>query len=483
MTQPENSASTDLSNQSTILKPSLRPGDIRFISIKMFGKESLGVLDRTIRPMLSGSNVQLIKDGGTLSILLFDSRRRLLSYLFIAYWYYLKIQKFVQDAIFIVHTYLWGFVVILGLNDDDGGVDQYSLWSKKSSKRSPKMPSLWSIRSIPTRLVTKVANHALRKSLQAVTPPNRKLIRIAAGKGPLPSVIGVIFNLFPLVIPPPPEIPTPYLTADKKIVIPEKSDTSNALRARAEWSAIQHTHKATEIMRVCTEAARIIVWTTCLGIPNIVLQEINGYTWKNLDALVSLVQTELSSLDLASRSKDRCCFPDAIQFVNVATKQVKTLSDFIYDDNYQEDNLTPLQPTPVSGCPFLANSASFSGGLLHQDDYPSHLTVFLTSNHDDTDYQPLIELIKQKVQTETYDWTSEEFTKMEELAQSLENITPSPEVLIKYASERQQRYSLDGLPLSPDKLNLQHFYSFRPPATFPAFIKAVESYSRCQRNK
>ncbi|VEU20291.1 DEKNAAC101097 [Brettanomyces naardenensis] len=464
-------AASGLSAQSSILKPRMRPADIRFVSLKMFGKEDI----ESLGPRVSGSNVELLSEANTLAVLMFDFHRWILSYFFATYRILLSTQEILDELVVIISAYLWGFVALLYQED----IDSYSCSADTKSTGATNSSGLQTAYKFASQVInfpTRLGNHALRKSLQIGVPRNRKTVRTAAGKGPFPETIGIIFEMFPLVLPPPPEVPLPYLNADKKIEVPDKKEVSKVLRERAEWLAAQHTHKASEIMRVCNEAARVIAWSACLGTRNITLQEFNGYAWKNVDMLVSLVKAELNNLDRGVEK--RRILPDVIRFVNVRSKEVRTLGDYDYEQE-NGDRLTPLQPSPLSSSSvFAERDGPTSSGIPELLDLHANLTVFLTSGYDELDFDKIIDIIDEKVESGTSEITSEDLIKIEKIGHRAEKSTPSPEILIKYTSVRQPKYSLNGFPLRPCKTNLNPFICMTKPASFPAFVRAIEAYSK-----
>lgn len=476
------SATSETSTKSSVLEPRLRDSDLRFISLNMFGKDTLKDLHSPIKPKVAGSNIGLINDATTWEMIVFDFRRRILSLLFWCYSILLEISGMSSELSIILANLFWTVFSSVFLNFEQ--LERDFSYIQHEQKRSGRTTSSTiesalafgnSIRELPLKF-----RHSLWKRVfRSRFPNSRFAIQLAAGKGPFPETIGFVFDMFPLVVQPPPEIPVPYLDANKKMIIPDKKEVSIVLRARAEWSAAQRTHKATETLRVCSEAAKVIVWSACIGVSNVVCHEINGYAWRNMETLISLVKLELASLD-RKNSNETLKIPDYISFVNVITRQMKTLAEYNLQSGAFSETSVALEgrdPLPEKS-PFLSSSDLNRATSTSSSDTPVHLTVFLTSGSKWTDYDKIVKLAQDLISTSPKKRSkSLGEVKFASVANISNAYYPSPEILLKYTSARQIAGSISGFPLHPTDNDLKIFSVQTRPANFPDFVRVINGYS------
>lgn len=450
MSEPVNqSAKSTSSSQSSILQPRLRDSDLKFISVNMFGEKALQRVQHVLKPKVPGSNIELMADGTTLTAILFDLRRGLLSYLFLAYSFLLRVYGSFIEIYTFGCAYIWSIVYLAILNDDPV-IDP--LIKRETVKESPDewIFIRWfnQVKKIPQG----IRKYALMKSLQGSIPNNESSIRIAIGNKKLPNAIGIIFDMFPLVIPPPPEVPTPYLNADKEMIIPSDKEVNDIVQERNQWNIAQHTHKASEILRICSEAAKVIAWCSSLGIGSIICHEMYGYAWKNLDTLISLVQVELHNLD---KENDSIKGWQNIRFVNVDTKEVKML-----------DN--PEKILPVID-PESPDSESIS---LHS----YRITVFLTSAHRDTSLDKIKEIIQSMCEEKRKEFNDSDVNEIAKIAEKLQPHFPQAQLVIKYTSTRMPRYSISGFPITTKQTDPFAYISSTKPVSFPNFARSLAAF-------
>lgn len=479
------SATSGTSTHSSVLVPRLRSSDLRFVSLNMFGRDTLKDLQFPAKPKIAGANIGLINDVTTLEVMIFDLRRDMLSILFWSYGILLEISGIYSELKIITANLFWTAFSSIFLNEDQ--LEKYANFvrSEKKGGLSSSTSTLEKANAFKNgffELPLKLRYQLWKRTYRNRFPNSRLALQIAAGKGPFPETLGLIFDMFPLVVPPPPEVPAPYLDANKKMVIPDKKQVSIVLRARAEWSAAQHTHKATEILRVCSEASKVIVWSACIGVSNVVCHEINGYAWRNLKTLISLVKLELSSLDRKSGYK-ALRIPDYISFVNVATKQMKTLAEY----SLQTDGLSQICVLSEEKYPLPEESPILNSGDFNKSSptvsassaIPVRLTVFLTSGYEWTDYSRIVTLTKEILgagsgsEKSSQSGTEDKFANVSNISNAY---YPSPEVLLKFTSARQIPESISGFPLHPSNNDLKTFSIQTRPANFPDFVRALNGY-------
>lgn len=120
----------------------------------------------------------------------------------------------------------------------------------------------------------------------------------------LPESIGLILKFNENMIAPPPEIPQPYLDAEKKIQVPNRKEVQYVLSLRNEYFTQQSAHIAAENVRMLSEIGRFVAWS-CLVSPvrYISIYERHGRLWdenknsvkQKLETLGTSVLNELSS--------------------------------------------------------------------------------------------------------------------------------------------------------------------------------------------
>lgn len=116
-----------------------------------------------------------------------------------------------------------------------------------------------------------------------------------------PKSIALILQLNPPMLVPPPEIPQPYLDADRKIRIPEKKEVQYVIAIRNEYFTQCKTHIAAERVRLLREMGRFITW--CCLVPSIIevtIFEKLGACWDGdsnfIDSIKNAILVELVAL-------------------------------------------------------------------------------------------------------------------------------------------------------------------------------------------
>ncbi|RCK55402.1 hypothetical protein Cantr_04146 [Candida viswanathii] len=116
-----------------------------------------------------------------------------------------------------------------------------------------------------------------------------------------PKTVALILQLNPPMLVPPPEIPQPYLDADRRIKIPEKKEVQYVIAIRNEYFTQCKTHIAAERVRLLREMGRFITWC-CLvpTITEITIFEKLGACWDGdsnfIDSIKNAILVELVAL-------------------------------------------------------------------------------------------------------------------------------------------------------------------------------------------
>ena len=91
----------------------------------------------------------------------------------------------------------------------------------------------------------------------------------------------------------PPEIPQPYLDADRKIRIPEKKEVQYVIAIRNEYFTQCKSHMAAERVRVLREIGRFITW--CCLVPTITeisIYEKMGACWDGDSSFIDSIKIQ-----------------------------------------------------------------------------------------------------------------------------------------------------------------------------------------------
>lgn len=99
----------------------------------------------------------------------------------------------------------------------------------------------------------------------------------------IPKHVGIILKYYKNVVPPPPELPEPYINANKEIVYPSEEDIQLAKEVIKECEKEQEEHDNNEGNRLVTEITDIISWAVVSKIPILTIYEQSGFIFSNLD--------------------------------------------------------------------------------------------------------------------------------------------------------------------------------------------------------
>lgn len=116
-----------------------------------------------------------------------------------------------------------------------------------------------------------------------------------------PKSVALILQINQPMFHSPPEIPQPYLDADRKIRIPEKKEVQYVIAIRNEYFTQCKSHMAAERVRVLREIGRFITW--CCLVPTITeisIYEKMGACWDGdssfIDSIKNSILVELVAL-------------------------------------------------------------------------------------------------------------------------------------------------------------------------------------------
>ncbi|GME90858.1 unnamed protein product [[Candida] boidinii] len=335
--------------------------DARFLSAKTFGQTKVVYRNLDLnRLMLPGTNWELLKGGKTQDILSFHVRRELLRLFFDTYTQYLTIRKFFRFLRDWVSVLFWSFITTLNLFPSSankviksisprGSISNlrptasrfyqteqgnpynlntnYSITSYLNATASNSISLLFGKKSQSwidyfINLPTIIGDYTIAQSLILSIPKRSDLVKQAVIGYQIPESCCVILDYKHLVVPPPKEIPTPFLDASKKIIIPTQNEIQKVWEERAEWASAQKTHRASEISKLQIEASRLISWSACCGIKILYIYESSGIAWRDISKIAQMIEVEMKSLYGIDNSLRPC-----IKIINGSTDEIRVLSD------------------------------------------------------------------------------------------------------------------------------------------------------------
>lgn len=456
---PQEIESPQESVQSSIIMPRFTYRDSLFASVGIYGGEMSQVTTSHVgsRISLPASNRQLLAEANAFEGIAFAGWRYVLSMLFAFYEYYNAARTMWEYWTDVLVAVLWWGITLVPFLADDVTMCDESI--------QPKSTNLISRAYYFPRML---ANYALSQSLTTVThPQSRMVIRRALGTITRPEHVGIVLEMNVLAIKQPPEVPAPYLDAEKRLIVPKKRDIARVLGERAEWASAHHVHKASETIRIVYESAKIIAWCACSKVRIVTLYELNGYAWRDMPQLANMVQEEMKNL-----TTDDYIVNDYIKIVDLDSgKEMMAVDNSI---QVSEVDLEQMEPAPEVDSAITVDGEAISTPHTlgsEQNRFSTKLTVLLASGARIGSRSGIKEEIRECIR--------------EQFGVSIESdygVAPrdcvyeymDPEVIIKFSGPRQQLESLDGFPLvNHNALPLVIEYCNQP-ASFKGIRRGIE---------
>lgn len=119
----------------------------------------------------------------------------------------------------------------------------------------------------------------------------------------VPRSIALILSANKFTVPYPPEVPFPYLDANKVMQVPSQKDVPAAQSLWNEYLTLYQTHSAAESVRLCTEASTFVSWCCLISsVEHATVYEKDASLLKKegLSVLGELIGNELRSIYQAS---------------------------------------------------------------------------------------------------------------------------------------------------------------------------------------
>lgn len=500
--------------QSSIIKPRFRDEDVLFSTSKVYENEDIFVgVGPSIKYAPPGSNTILFMRSGFSGVIFYTGLRYVLSVFFTLYQYYLWISSNWISFFIFLNSYLWYVLSVIPFPEDasiHGPAATLSSTSvnSKTNVNTTILQQLYQRYDKARLLPTRFGNLILQRSLATTVPRTRMKLRQVTGRLYIPEHVVFIFEMIPLVVAQPPEVPMPYLDNEKHLVIPNKKEVAQVLSRRAEWASMHHTHKAAEKFRVIYESAKCICWAACSGVKIVTIFESNGYAWDDMHKVSTILREELNSL-----SKPKYQIYDSIKLVNLTTLETidvisnetsslvgaqpsqlelinhypnintagsRDLQTIEESDEIEEhaEEFTQLEPTPesiVSSPEEIVKDKSPE----QVNTFRTNLTVFFMSNKAIENKQFHKERAKfefakksnkfDNLLMDNYPFCKTYYAENTEYA--------DPDIIYKFCNDTQMPYSLCGYPLSTaaeyETPSCPIFIAEAKPANFPQYMKGL----------
>lgn len=476
------------STQSSIIKPRFRDDDIWFSTMGIYEKDDLQpFVGSSVRYTLPGSNMRLFIISSYFQALFYTFLRYLLLVFFTLYKYYILVASSFKKQSALFYGFIWYTLKLLPLPEqvfkfvldpEKNIVSSYPINKRESGSNSNSIDSrIYYIYKYLRMLPTKVRKIILRKFLSSVVPRNRQDIRQATASLYIPKHITFIFEMNPLVVSQPAEIPYPYINYDKKIIIPPKKLIFNAIAKRAEWASLNHTHKAAETFRVIYEAAKCISWAAITGVRIVTIFESNGYCWNDMPKLCKVIDEELNSLTDESYQVF-----DYIKLVNLETgmvmniKKVPSDTSTIPSSEFMKTNAENINKNTLSMESFVSSSSKISfltSAKEQSHTFETNLTVFFMSNKN-TDIKKVWKYqIKQDVASclnIKIPTSCEEEDIYYPMNPYYTKDYNHPELIMKFCTYKQNPFSFAGYHLESSQV---HFARGSEYANFKTFVEGL----------
>ncbi|EGW33197.1 uncharacterized protein SPAPADRAFT_66191 [Spathaspora passalidarum NRRL Y-27907] len=167
-------------------------------------------------------------------------------------------------------------------------------------------------------------------------------------KANTPSSVTLILDLTPHVLLPPPEIPQPYLDADRNIQVPDKKEVQFVIAVRNEYFTQYKSHIAAERVRLLRDISRFITW--CCLVPSInelTIYEKQGIVWdaedyNGIEAMKNSILVELESFASSCKKHElqefKACIPSItlVDWFNKTRFSVNEPDDIVGNDQHIE---------------------------------------------------------------------------------------------------------------------------------------------------
>lgn len=505
--------------QSSIIKPRFREEDILFSTLSMYEDDDIMKnITSTVKYAVPGTNSRLLSQSDYFTGLGYTLLRQILAACFIIYTYYLRLSSSMFEFYSLLSANFWYLLSLLSLPEDLSTVGPASIYSSStihlvkhtggSERTMPRGSRIYHFYQRLLLLPTRLGNIILENSLSMSTPRTRMQIRKAIGRFYIPNHIAFIFEMSPLVVPQPPEIPTPFLDYEKRIVIPDKKEVATVLAKRAEWASMHHTHKAAETFRVIYEAAKCITWAACSEVCTVTVFESNGYSWRDMGKMASVIREEMQNL-----TKNSYRVSDSITLINLSTLEIVSVFDKQHvnanltngdlDLQYGEDmrdnyksfesnihNIIELDPAPESIVSSKVEDSPSDEDTGVVPTFRTNLTVFLMSNKE-TDANTFRQLrIKQQLYDHFEQSTLLESSVETQIKamhyptfQEYVDCYTDPELLIKFCTQTQALESLAGYPLVASGPQGVTFIPQSKPANFQHYCRCLREHNNALKRK
>ncbi|ODV94170.1 hypothetical protein PACTADRAFT_4121 [Pachysolen tannophilus NRRL Y-2460] len=314
------------------------------VSLNMFDENDLKYRGIALGEILGGGATNLDNiNPSTTSVLSFNIKRLIFNCFCNIYERFFKIKAKIIGVYYLIYQVFWN--VIQALMHDDIELHDKQIITMRSRVTNHKNSIVkWAYRliDIPGYISDVVSSRVL---VNVVPTSKYSIINSVSQLDTIPDHITFIFKFLNYDANTPPEIPQPYLNADKKITVPDKKLVSKVLSERAEYFTSKKTHIAAEKVRIYTETARLSTWCLASGVKFLTIYEESGELWNDLKKVANFTASELVALYHDS-------YHPSIKFINFNTNACCYIPEPNLDNNVttpitsndMKDPLSPYSP-------------------------------------------------------------------------------------------------------------------------------------------
>lgn len=197
----------------------------------------------------------------------------------------------------------------------------------------------------------------------------------------LPQSIALILKINNYAVQQPPEVPQPYLDADKKVQIPNPKEVQYVLSLRNEYFTQQRAHMAAERVRLLSEIGRFVTWSALLlPITSLNIYEHSGtlWSWDKLDTIDMLREIGNSILSELSSFSNGCSEAELEDIRSMLPKI--TLVEVVSGKSYSiQDGNSEAMKSGSNGATVLEEASAIESLISSYSDR-KELFVYLTDH-------------------------------------------------------------------------------------------------------
>lgn len=197
----------------------------------------------------------------------------------------------------------------------------------------------------------------------------------------LPQSIALILKVNNYAVQQPPDVPQPYLDADKKVQIPNSKEVQYILSLRNEYFTQQRAHMAAERVRLLSEIGRFVSWSALLlPITSLNIYEHSGtlWRWDRIDTIDMLREIGNSILSELSSFSNGCSEAELEDIRSMLPKI--TLVEVVSGERYSiQDGNSEVMNSGSNGATVFEESSAIES-LISSYTERKEIIVYLTDH-------------------------------------------------------------------------------------------------------